>query len=193
MVLNFHYLLAAVILTAVSAILTGGLHLDRLSDTFDALLSRRGREDMAIMRDPHAGAMGVIAIVLVLLIKVVLLDLLLGVSPVAAIIMPLLISRWSMVFAMDFFSYARKDGKAKMFIDAIDKNIFLGTTLIVIAIILLLAGTKGLILFAASAAAAYITGSIARKNLGGITGDILGAISEISEVVVLLAAYVVWS
>src|SRR5208283_4809952 len=60
---------AGLVIVALLAV-SGGLHMDGLSDSADGLLSARPRERaLEIMRDSHVGAMGVIAIVCVLLLK----------------------------------------------------------------------------------------------------------------------------
>jgi adenosylcobinamide-GDP ribazoletransferase len=67
-----HPLPAAVAALAVLALLDGGLHLDGLADTFDALAAPPGAAEAA-RRDPRAGAAGVVAIVAVLLLDASLL------------------------------------------------------------------------------------------------------------------------
>src|SRR3989338_5804758 len=72
---KFEGLLINTILVISLAILTGGLHLDGLADTFDALLSRKNKEQMLeIMRDSHIGAMGVLSLISVILLKISLLS-----------------------------------------------------------------------------------------------------------------------
>ncbi len=64
-------LVRAVLLVVAWGSITGGLHLDGLSDTFDAVMSWRAPErKLEIMKDSRVGAMGVLALVAVLLLKV---------------------------------------------------------------------------------------------------------------------------
>ena len=61
-------------LVALLIVFTGGLHLDGLADTFDALLSRKRKAEMLeIMRDSHIGTMGVLSLIVVILFKISLL------------------------------------------------------------------------------------------------------------------------
>ena len=74
-ILNFNDLLSNVILIISLILLTGGIHLDGLADTFDALASRKNKEEMLeIMRDSHIGVMGVLSIVSILLLKISVLS-----------------------------------------------------------------------------------------------------------------------
>jgi adenosylcobinamide-GDP ribazoletransferase len=71
--LGFQPWAAAVILTVSLTLITGGLHLDGLADTLDALAGGRDREQMLqIMRDPHIGTMGVLGLLCAVLLKTVL-------------------------------------------------------------------------------------------------------------------------
>src|SRR3990167_2862560 len=72
--LTFSPLATNIILVVILAGVTGGMHLDGLSDTADAFLSGKSRDEMlTIMRDPHIGVMGAISIISILLLKVGLL------------------------------------------------------------------------------------------------------------------------
>ncbi|QKS60352.1 adenosylcobinamide-GDP ribazoletransferase [Paenibacillus barcinonensis] len=111
---------AAVLTLTLWVWLTGGLHLDGWMDTADGLLSYRSRERMLeIMKDSRVGAMGVIACVLLLMMKAALIaDFIAGGSWVygALLILPMIWSRWFMVYAMSAWPNARgDDGLAVLF------------------------------------------------------------------------------
>jgi len=187
MVLNFQKIPASIILVVLLIIFTGGLHLDGLSDTFDALLSRKPREEMLqIMRDSHAGVLGIVAVICVILLKIAILSSLSLASMTAGLLLMCVSSRWSMVFSIFLFSYARKDGKAKVFTEGITPRIFIFATIIGLACAGLIAKFGGIFVFGISALGAYVIGKFVSRKLGGITGDTLGAANEITEVVVLL-------
>ncbi|MDD5436405.1 MAG: adenosylcobinamide-GDP ribazoletransferase [Candidatus Omnitrophica bacterium] len=169
-------------------ILTGALHLDGLADCADALASGKDRTEMLkIMRDPHVGTMGVLALVSVLLLKISFLSSISPETKGTALILMCVLSRWSMAMTIFLFPYARTEGKAKLFIDGIDKKIFLMATLSALVIVSIVSRAAGIVLLAVTAAFSYISGLIISKKIGGITGDAIGAISESAEVVILLS------
>jgi adenosylcobinamide-GDP ribazoletransferase len=159
------------ILIVLLVVLTGGLHLDGLSDTADALFSGKDRARMLeIMRDPHVGAMGVLAIVSVLMLKVSFLSAVSTPFKDASLVLMCVVSRWSMVLSMFVFPYARTEGKAKVFIDEV----------------LSVAKVTGLAVFAIAALFTCVAGLRIKIKIGGITGDTIGAVSELTEVMILL-------
>ena len=98
----------AVVLMALQILLTRALHLDGLADLADALGSGREREKrLRIMKDPHVGSFGVIAIGIDLLAKWAALERLLLVGALPVLIPVCLISRGVMVMLMARLPYAR--------------------------------------------------------------------------------------
>lgn len=186
--LNFTEFSLSIILVVSLIILTGGIHLDGLSDTFDALLSRKNKEEMLkIMRDSHIGVMGVLSIISVLLLKISFLySISVSLKSVSLILMCLL-SRWGMVFSMYLFPYAREEGKAKVFIAGINLKIFILSSLITLIYTFFIWNIKGLIVLIIIIIFICIFTRTINKKIGGITGDTLGAINELTEVIVLLS------
>ncbi|MDD4893747.1 MAG: adenosylcobinamide-GDP ribazoletransferase [Candidatus Omnitrophica bacterium] len=177
-----------IILVISLAILTGGIHLDGLADTADAFLSRKNKEDMlVIMRDSHIGVMGVLALISVILLKISFFSSIGAPSKITALFLMCVLSRWSMVFTIFLFPYARKEGKAKVFIQGINSKIFILATIIALICVFLLWSIDGVIVFIITAIASYLAGKFISNKIGGITGDTLGALCEINETVVLLS------
>lgn len=185
--LQLHPFLINTILISSLIILTGGLHLDGLADTADAFFSGKGKtETLKIMRDPHIGTMGVLSLIIIILLKIgLLLSLPTAVKNVSLILMCLL-SRYSLIWAMFIFPYAREEGKAKIFTTNINKKIFIQTTIFSLVCSLLILKTKGLILFFTILFFVFVLGKLLTKKIGGITGDTLGAINEMIEILTLL-------
>lgn len=178
---------SSVIVTA-SIILTGGLHCDGLADTFDALASGRSKEEMlAIMRDPHIGVMGTLAILCAVLLKVSLLSTLDASTRNMALILACSFSRWSMVAAIATCPYARDNGKAKAFTDGFGAKKFILSTVLMTVILggMISTATFGAILIAGTTGFVFIRHI--RRRLSGLTGDTLGALNEITEIAVLAA------
>lgn len=178
---------SCVMAIAAIAAITGGMHLDGLADTFDALLSGRGRDEkLAIMRDPHIGSMGVVALTFAILLKVSLLVSVPARLTAPAIILMCVSGRWSMVISLSLFPYARQDGKAAIFAAARSAGQFTIATVTAIAVAAIAFGLRGLAAVGAVGAFAYLASAGVKRKLGGITGDTVGAVGELSEVVALL-------
>lgn len=168
------------------AIISGGLHLDGLADTFDALAGGKDKKDkLEIMRDSHIGTMGVLALISVFLLKIFLFSEIANFHKFAALMAMTILSRWSQVFSLRTFTYAREEGKAKIFFSGIDNKVFFYAFLSALLLIILLFRIEGLYLFIASSVFAFAVGKFFSGKFGGITGDNLGALNEITEVVVL--------
>jgi adenosylcobinamide-GDP ribazoletransferase len=184
---NFPEIPLSALIVVLLAILTGGIHLDGLADLFDALGSGKSREEMlAIMRDPRTGAMGVIAIVCALLLKTALLSALAWPPRIGPIILMCVVSRWAMVFLMYRFPYARQEGKAKIYLEGMNSGIFFSATAFTLGIAFLAGRLPGLAALVAAALGVYCAGKYLTKKLGGITGDALGAVSELTEIFCLI-------
>ncbi len=187
-------LTAAVIITGALAGISGALHLDGLADTADGFLSGRPREQVfQIMHDSHIGTMGVVALLLLLLLKVALLYEIL--SRMEIIEMPYTLGmvalapvfgRCSLVWSMRLNPYARQEGLGRSFRYrswAVSLVALVGVTAIAFGLV----GTNGLIGAAAAVGVTLIFSLWCRRRIGGATGDTAGACCELTEVGFLLA------
>ncbi len=185
--LSIPLLVVNIILVVVLIILTGGMHLYGLSDTADAFLSGKGKEEMLeIMRDPHIGVMGVLSLISIILLKIALLSSVSAAVKPAALMLMCILSRWSVVMAMYLFPYARQEGKAKLFIQGMNLKIFIASLIAALIFSFAAWGLKGLLALAIIAGCAYLIGKIITRKIGGITGDTLGATIELTEIATLL-------
>lgn len=198
--LGFHILTTAIILVIAEILVTGGIHLDGLMDCADGLFSYRSKERiLEIMKDSHVGANAVLALVSMILLKIALLNAILPEYPWILVFMPL-VSRWVMVDLAVRFSYAGKPGSlGGTIIGQVGaKEFWLANASAFVAVICTIAlGTivyslKWLFVTFFALSSWLITALVARrlarntvKKIGGITGDVLGALLEISEVVIL--------
>jgi adenosylcobinamide-GDP ribazoletransferase len=188
----------AALLVALMAGVSGGLHLDGLSDSADGLLSSRPRERaLEIMKDSHVGAMGVIAIVLVLLAKFSLLVPLAPDMRWRAVILAVAAGRCTFPVTMGLLPYARREGGLATVFSASLTPPWRRRATLVWALLVppaagwLLAGWWGLAAGATGAAAGLLWTGYSRYRLGGYTGDTLGAGCELAELAPLLVA-VLW-
>jgi adenosylcobinamide-GDP ribazoletransferase len=180
-------LVLSALLVVALVILTGGLHLDGLMDCCDGVFGGKNREDkLAIMRDSRVGSFGVLGGVCTLLLKFALLASLdVHLLPIALLtILP--IARWNMVWAMYAFPSARPGGLGASFRQTVTRNRVICASLLAL-IIALLAGhiVVGLLLWISGALITLLIGEWVTHVLGGLTGDTYGAITEVSEVVLL--------
>lgn len=189
-------LLGAALAVALVALLTGGLHLDGLADTADGLGSRRDAAGaLAIMRRSDVGPMGVAALVLVLLIQVAALAAVPRVSMgAAAFVLAQVTGRVAVVVATG--SPAARPGGFGALVagqtTARARTLIVTTLGCAVAVAGLASQGAGL---AAAGLAATVIGllagtvlqQVAQRRLGGMTGDVFGAIVEVSAATVLAA------
>jgi adenosylcobinamide-GDP ribazoletransferase len=180
---------AAVLLVALHAALTGGLHLDGLADTFDALGAAgadRARR-LEILRDSRIGAHGAAALVLLLLLKVTALHAVLATAPRAMLLVFPMVGRCVAAVLVRIFPYARRDGIGAAFhghARAGDAALAIVTTLVAVAALGGAAWSAALW----AILAALLLARFAAGRLGGITGDVCGAAIELAEVVFLVCS-----
>lgn len=171
---------------------SGGLHVDGLADTADGFFSSRSRDrTLEIMRDSRTGPMGTAAVACVLVLKVAALASVPPSRMLGAVLLMPVAGRCGIAVVMAVLPYARTDGGLCV--------AFLGGRTIrqavwALAIFSLVAwwasGWMGLGTVAASAVAALLFANHCRRKIGGFTGDTLGAVCEIVEVIPVLAAVV---
>lgn len=174
--------------------LSGGLHLDGFADSVDGFLGGHDKEEiLKIMKDSSTGAKGVVALVSLLLLKFVLLvEMPLFLKDAALFFTPT-IGRWSMVIAAFLGKPARlKDSMGKLFMDYVGGRevIFASLTMAVIGILLFKLYFLPLVMVGIGLVLLILKYS--QKRIGGISGDILGAINEIVEISILLTFYILY-
>lgn len=181
--------------------LTGGLHLDGLADTADAWVGGFGDRErtLAIMKDPNAGAMGVIAIVLCLMLKwasvygLLMLDDEYDVSFVWLMI-PML-GRLGVLVLFATTPYVRQQGLGSALQDVSKSLLWLvvaGYAAVCLTVIsIVLSWRMALAVLSVWALVLAYLRTLFVKRLGGITGDTVGASIECVEAALLIAAVTV--
>lgn len=182
---------AAALLILLEIMLTGGLHCDGFMDTMDGIFSGRSRERMLeIMKDSRVGAYGAMSFALLMLVKYSFyLDIPLYALPMASLVMPIA-GRWAVVAPLVHYPYARPQGLGQGFgqyAGGLTVWASLLLTLILLAPLGLFAMGAGL----AASLIAWAVASYAAGILGGLTGDVYGAIIELSQLGAL-AVFVFW-
>ena len=207
--------LMIIVVILTDLITTGALHLDGLADTFDGIFSYRSKHKMLeIMKDSRLGSNGALALILYFLLKFVLLFSLTIESREAAIYVIMtypVVARFCSVVSCAFSPYARGSGMGKTFVDNTKTCGFIVATVItllytvgmvfipfifftnyslsiqfIIQTILVV-----LVIVALLALFAYAFSKLIERKIGGITGDTLGALLEISSLVYIFLLLVI--
>ncbi len=185
--LNINGVLLAVIMTAYYLIITGGVHFDGLMDSADGYFSRRDtKRKLEIMTDSRVGAFAVMTAIAVLLVKfgcfVELIDG--GGIPVLMLVVVPVISRTLQPSMLYLFPQAKNEGLAKMYGNRLGKAygyLCLGLFAAAAIAVWRLVGLKYVIVpLVANLYYTFFYFS-SKKQFGGVTGDLLGAFLEISE------------
>jgi adenosylcobinamide-GDP ribazoletransferase len=177
-------LVTSAVMVTVLLAFSGGLHMDGLSDTADGFLSSRRKERiLEIMKESHVGAMGVIAIVGVLLLKFAALASLDQPNLWRAVFLMPLAGRCSLVVEMAVLPYVRSDGLGAVFREARPRwaAIWAAAALALAGWGLL--GARGLCVAGLCVATVLAFAPYCRRKIGGATGDTYGAGCEIVEIV----------
>ncbi|MEW6409892.1 MAG: adenosylcobinamide-GDP ribazoletransferase [Nitrospirota bacterium] len=176
------------LLITVLVIITGGLHIDGFADTVDGIAGGKNPQDrLRIMKESNIGAVGVSCVVLLLLIKYSALLSIIEVQKGGALLMAPMISRWSQVQAICMGKSAREDGLGRIFIENGSAVKFLFATAFVTSMtIFVLPLIKVLLLLAIIFIISLIFLVFFNRMFNGVTGDAIGSVSEINEVIVLL-------
>lgn len=199
-------------------LITGGFHLDGLSDTFDALSVKSSGDKerdiekrLRVMKDSTVGPMGVIAIVLFLLLKYLLMVDILRMDNLNKYLLLFLMpvfSKWAMVITMYHGKSARADGIGRTFLKHIGlKQVVFATGILTVFLVgwclfgclVWNVSEQGaglyVLLFVFEAIFILFTCCILKylfnTRFGGLTGDNFGAIHEIVEIV-FLTLVIVW-
>lgn len=172
-------------------LLSGGLHLDGVMDSCDALFAPVSVERrLAILKDVHAGVFGVIGLFFVLGLKWTLLAELLGQSGGWPVLLPAPVwGRWIVAWAAWRFPYARQgESLGRTMTAGLSRREVLWATLSALAIQSGLSiGNPWLFAGLLALPLGHLTAHWAAGKLGGgLTGDIYGFLCEVTEVLVLL-------
>lgn len=182
--------IVAVSIVIAEALLTGALHMDGLADMADGFGGGHTREDvLRIMRDHQIGTYGAVALLLTLGLKAAALEQLAAGRTWLPVLLAPALARWCTTWLSFMGPYARTGGTGAV-------SRFVGRTEVAVAsTTALVALTAARSLPLAAAATLMPLSAIfflrwSRRRIGGVTGDVIGACTEVSETLFLTAA--VW-
>ncbi|MBI5482897.1 MAG: adenosylcobinamide-GDP ribazoletransferase [Deltaproteobacteria bacterium] len=175
------------LLIAALAAVTGALHLDGLADVCDGLAARGGRERfLAVMKDSQVGAVGAVGLMLGLLLKwQALAAVPVEVKWQALLLFPVL-ARFGQVLALTGASHARQDGLGAAFVQGAGVGPLSLAFITAVSIGFMLLGFKALFVLAAVCLLSGAGRLFFQRRLGGLTGDTVGCISELNEILALI-------
>ncbi len=181
-------MLAAVAALVTAVVVSGGIHLDGFMDMCDGVFASRGRERaLEIMKDSRVGSFAVLGVVMLMLLKCALYC---AVLPerwfFTAILAAFVFSRFMMVYCILGFPSARETGLGATVKKYVSKPALLWGLLLFLLLCLWHGFYPLLIAFALAFLVMYAAAAGISRFLYGLTGDIYGAIAELSEAVFLL-------
>ena len=178
-------LVVAVLVVLLWAILTGGLHLDGLADCCDGLLAPfEPARRLEIMRDSRVGAFAAIGLPLALLLKTATIAALPTALP--ALLMAPTWARW-LLLPTARQPMARSDGMGSTFAAGLTNSVLAAALIAPIAVLLIFSPNwRGLIAVLVAHAVYALVCWSARRQLGGVTGDVFGMVVETGELAILL-------
>lgn len=186
-------LLIAALIIVVSVRITGALHVDGLADMADGFGGGRDKERiLVIMRDSVIGTFGGVALILLFALKIIAIGILIerGKAESFLLIAPMM-ARWATVPMGKFLPYARREGGLGQSVtDFVGWTELIIATLITAIFTFIFANPGGFICWLIVIMSTIYVANLCLRKIGGITGDTMGANSEISETVVFLTAII---
>jgi adenosylcobinamide-GDP ribazoletransferase len=186
--LGFHPLVCGLLAIGLQILVTGALHEDGLADVADGFGGgHRVSDKLRIMRDSMLGSYGVLALVFSVALRAsALASMASPTTAVLALVAAAAVSRAMVVALMSLMEMARTDGLAAAAGKPTNEGMLAAFGLAAVSAFLLL-GAAGWIVLAIAALATLGMGLLARRQIGGVTGDVLGAVQQVTEVAVLLS------
>ncbi|HEX2071422.1 MAG TPA: adenosylcobinamide-GDP ribazoletransferase [Thermoleophilaceae bacterium] len=182
-------LLAASLAVALELALTGALHVDALADSADGLGGHDREHSLAIMRDHSLGAYGAAALTLDLLAKTAALATLAEHDLVLPVIAAYAISRAAPLPLAASLPYARtEDGTGRTLADCLRKRWAFAGVLLAAVIAIAATGPQAGATLACLLLTTTVVGALARRRTGGVTGDTMGAATELTATLALIVA-----
>ena len=178
-----------VLLIVLLVLFTRGLHQDGLADTLDGLAGgRTATERLSIMRDPHIGAIGSTGLFLSLMLRYAGLMTLPQELRLPALLCMPAVGRWGMVTSAWISPYARVEGGlAAPFLAHLSwRHVALSTMVLMIALTAGFGVVGACLILLAGVLIIVLGWRACRGWFGGITGDTLGAVNEVIEILFLL-------
>ena len=196
----FDPFISAIVITLIEVLTTGGLHIDGLGDTFDAIYSNRDKERiLEIMKDSRLGTNSLLAIMFLILLKIGFIYSIINNNLLWTVIFMPVVARLGVIVMMYKTVTPRENGMGNLFIGKASTSMF---TIAILYTIILMIGISKLIFLASTFEAMMLISTIIilfifnnlfkkhiYKKIDGVTGDILGCTIELGELIYLFCIY----
>lgn len=176
---------AAVLAVAAGAVFTGAFHEDGLADLADSLGGYTRERRLEIMHDSRVGTFGVLALIVAFSLKAVSLASFRGSDGLLALVLAHAVGRAAAVGALLSVPPARGEGLGSGYAAGVDRRAAWALVLITFAA-LAEGGPAGAVAAGLTVVGAAGVALLARRAVGGTTGDVLGAIEQVAEIAVLV-------
>jgi adenosylcobinamide-GDP ribazoletransferase len=188
--------LAALLALGGGVIMTRGLHADGLADLADGFFGGRSKEAaLRIMKDPNVGSFGALALIVVTLLKWICLLELVRHGAFGMLAAGVMIARMAQVLLAARLPYARAEGgTATAFVEGAGTAHLLVALLCSVLLLLPLVNfdlLKAAVLMGSGVVSVSAVGFLSWRKIRGVTGDVLGTCSELTEAAVWLSAALV--
>ncbi len=182
-------LLAAIAAVAVQIALTGALHEDGLGDLADGFGGGSTPEKkLEIMRDSRIGTYALVTVVLTLAARIAAIEALDdGIIVLGALLAAGAASRAAMVWQMQYLEPARPDGLGASAGRPEQQNVLIAVAIAAAVALLALEPRLAVAALIGSVVGAFVITSLAKRQIGGQTGDVLGAAQQAAELCCLIA------
>ena len=176
-----------------AAFITSAFHEDGLADTFDGLGGGWTRDRaLEIMRDSRIGTYGSLALIFLILGKYTFLTALEPRQIWRWLIVAHTASRWTVLPLCMWLPYARAEGQGKLVAKQVSSlALLIGSVTLLVILPLLFPWQTAFFTIAITATTVLFAGLYFKRRLGGITGDCLGAVNQITEIVLYLGALLI--
>lgn len=180
---------SALLAIAATVAVTGGIHEDGLADTADGMMAGRDRDGtLAIMRDSRIGAFGALALIVVIGLKISALEALEPAAAAAALVAAEVAGRTALPTILRAMRPARADGLGFDAGQPARDELMLANVLGGVFILLMIGVVTGIVAMAVGAGVAALAARGIGARIGGHTGDVLGAVQQLTATTVLLVA-----
>lgn len=183
--------LAAAISAAVLGLLTGAFHHDGLADMADAFGGGWTPEQrLEILKDSRLGTYGVTALIFVIVVEIAALSALQGWVALTAAVAAHTVSRAVASFMMIIAKPARDSGLGVDYLNGLSRPAVIGSSMLVAAGAVVLLGVAAVPLVVAAYGSGVLIVRLGTSKIGGISGDVLGAVQQISKIVTLVVVVI---
>ena len=180
-------LIVGLLVVAAIALITGIHHTDGLADFADGLMAKGTKEKkLQAMKDLSVGSAGIVTVVLYIVGMIIALSFMEGYFLFQAILVSEIMAKFSMVLMASAGQSAALGSNSPFMQLMKDKKKFVASIALTIIPLVIVAGSTGMIIFAAGVILTLFLVGISTRSFGGITGDVLGASNELTRLSSLL-------